>query len=152
MNKLFYLFFLFFIVFSACSSDTPNDEKVIRNIIQELDARENIFNNKAILVLPSYGCQSCLNATIEFIKTHYNNKNLLCIASGTSNKDIRIKLSDKVFDSPNVLIDIKGLVFNAEIENPTAFYFVEGKLVSKIVIKSKEKEPFFADLVDFISE
>ncbi len=134
----------------SCSPDLSSDELIINKLISDIDREKNMVDNGVILVLPSHGCQSCLDETIKFIKNNYKNKSLLCVVSGISMKELRIKFSDSIIDNYNVLADIEGIVYNNKIEKPTAFYFVNGKLNSKIELHSNEIDVFFDRLLEFI--
>ncbi len=134
----------------SCSENLEKDDLVIKEILRELNVSIEGKSKVAILALPVYGCQTCLESSCYFVDNNYNNEQLICLVGGLSKKDVQLKFKKANIENSNIIMELKGLLYSNNIKKVTVFYFKNNKLVSKTKINSENKQPFFTELSAFI--
>ncbi len=134
MKKCFLILFLLF----SCTGSSIN--KHCQFIVDSLiDSKSNY---DAIFIIPGLGCPGCITKAERFVKENFNQPNVLFIfTSVPSMKILKLKMGDKVLQSPNVVVDLENkysVPANIDESIYPCLVYLKGKNISGIKFASPE--------------
>jgi len=137
----------------SCSSEKKDGRLELVEYAWSQVSNGDLASKKALLIIPNAGCGGCITSAENFaIEAIESMPDLIIIFTGTSSqKQLRLKLGNEVYNHSNVRIDSKDYFYEGELYSvyPLVVYLRNGSPV-KIVEQSPFKENTLDSLQSYL--
>jgi len=135
-------------IFNSCQSgeksentELPGGRALMANLM-DLDKTLSNKSDRVYLILPNEGCEGCISTAEYFVKENFNRSHNLkfVFTKITSQKLLRIKLTDSVYNSSNVILDTANAIKYPEVGKSIypMIVYVENGEVAEIKYQNPE--------------
>lgn len=141
-----YKVILVFLVISSCTRQS--EETKIKEILLEYNKPVNL-EIEPVIIIPLYGCESCVEKALNFMKSENNTDKYCFILSSMYKKEFIIK-AELIQRSTNIVFDSLNLAgSNRLVINSPVFYYKNDSLIS-IVLQTDQDYLMMINMLDNI--
>lgn len=128
-----------------CSNISESERKI--HILLKKYNTDVSFKGKPIIIIPLYGCGSCVEKALDFMKSEYDKGKYVFVLCALSKKEYSIKFGEEI-SSPYIICDTLNYARVNELVLSTPVIYFKNRTFYSGILKTDDDYKYVVDLFE----